>query len=503
MGLSLHHAGGAVDPLSQLIWRALFYMAVAVFLATGVLKSLPAHAVTWSCTEGGASHSGGDALSACNAGLSGVLGPVYMNGVAEFPPYTNVLGACSAYGSGVLCYVTLKASDGSTFSQFTSSTTTGCAYSNQNAPGFCVPPTCSGSQQAQNGVCGCPAAGTASGDPGSVYPGMTSSPSTICYEGCVASVGFSACWPAGGTGVYASAGCELSAGNFTGSSNCTGLGNAPGSGGAPTCPLGQVMGQINGMNACLPVGSVGGNTSTSSSTTGTNSSGGTVTDTTTTSTTGNGSTTTTTTTVIGSGNAPANGTGCVASATVTCSQTSTGPVSGGVVGGTGSAAGSSFCQENPGMDICKTSSWGGACGSGFSCTGNAVECAVAQQQYTEACKLTDTPTNNGGSDSDALTYLGGLSGDQTSAGASSPVRTAIKANQEKVDASTVTFDQTSFYGGGACPSPSISFGSFTATVPGMSLLCSNIGYLGAVLIGLTSIVCFLIYARILGGVATA
>lgn len=53
-----------------------------------------------------------------------------------------------------------------------------------------------------------------------------------------------------------------------------------------------------------------------------------------------------------------------------------------------------FCAENPGVKICDTgeddgSSFGGACGSGFTCEGDAIQCAIAQEQHRRACKLFD------------------------------------------------------------------------------------------------------------------
>jgi len=53
-----------------------------------------------------------------------------------------------------------------------------------------------------------------------------------------------------------------------------------------------------------------------------------------------------------------------------------------------------FCAENPGVKICDTgeddgSAFGGSCGSGFTCEGDAIQCAIAQEQHRRACKLFD------------------------------------------------------------------------------------------------------------------
>jgi len=53
-----------------------------------------------------------------------------------------------------------------------------------------------------------------------------------------------------------------------------------------------------------------------------------------------------------------------------------------------------FCAENPGVKICDTgeddgSAFGGSCGPGFTCEGDAIQCAIAQEQHRRACKLFD------------------------------------------------------------------------------------------------------------------
>ena len=53
-----------------------------------------------------------------------------------------------------------------------------------------------------------------------------------------------------------------------------------------------------------------------------------------------------------------------------------------------------FCEENPSFKLCKDgeedgSSFGGSCGGGFTCEGDAIQCAIAQEQHRRACKLFD------------------------------------------------------------------------------------------------------------------
>jgi len=122
---------------------------------------------------------------------------------------------------------------------------------------------------------------------------------------------------------------------------------------------------------------------------------------------------------------------------------------------------------------------------------------MAEIDYKRDC-TNYAPTNVFGTDADAITYLGGLAGDQTAAARASPIRAAITTATTTVDASHPSFDQTAFYGGGSCPSGTISFGAFVAHVP-MTDVCTAITWIGRLLIGVTSFGCFFIYSKILGG----
>ncbi len=59
----------------------------------------------------------------------------------------------------------------------------------------------------------------------------------------------------------------------------------------------------------------------------------------------------------------------------------------------------SFCEENPNSTICKSmdeegeeSVFGGSC-AGFTCDGDAIQCAIAKEQHTKNCKLFDEQTD--------------------------------------------------------------------------------------------------------------
>lgn len=53
----------------------------------------------------------------------------------------------------------------------------------------------------------------------------------------------------------------------------------------------------------------------------------------------------------------------------------------------------SYCQKNPSANQCKKNSFGGACEAGFSCEGDAIQCALAQEVYRRNCQwFKDPPT---------------------------------------------------------------------------------------------------------------
>lgn len=160
---------------------------------------------------------------------------------------------------------------------------------------------------------------------------------------------------------------------------CTGSAAPPVTSSVPpdSCPSGQVLGQFNGVNMCLAGGTPSNpytppppsQTSTTTSTTPPDASG--TTTTTITTTNPNGSTSTT---IV---NNYSNGTS--SSTTTETPPPDQDPLK-------------AFCVENPDAPICAKSSWGGSC-SAFSCSGDAVQCAIAREQHTRNCALFDTSTS--------------------------------------------------------------------------------------------------------------
>jgi hypothetical protein len=64
------------------------------------------------------------------------------------------------------------------------------------------------------------------------------------------------------------------------------------------------------------------------------------------------------------------------------------PDASGGSGGDGDGGG--LCEENPEIPICQTSSFSGSCASSFVCDGDAIQCAIAQDQHLRHCTMFDS-----------------------------------------------------------------------------------------------------------------
>lgn len=134
------------------------------------------------------------------------------------------------------------------------------------------------------------------------------------------------------------------------------------------CPSGQCPGSVNGLDVCVACVSTTIPGASSSASGAAGAAGSNLPDgaTSATNTTCNQSTCTTTTTVTDK--------------------------NGSVLGtATQEKPKENFCQENPGLQICKEGRWGGNCGGGYTCDGDAVQCALAREVHTRNCQLYDTP----------------------------------------------------------------------------------------------------------------
>lgn len=190
------------------------------------------------------------------------------------------------------------------------------------------------------------------------------SPSTVCQSGCESHI------------VQASNQCSVGGvqkicgtWKLTGV-GCTGGVTASSGSGDFKCPVGQVPGTFNGNWICLPGSSADPIKVTTESTL---TSGGDTTVKTVEETIQAGVTTTTTTTVVNGG------------APVVTTETKSG------VDPAEKSDVQKFCEQNPRASICVEGAWSGSCSS-FTCSGDAVECAIAKEIHTRNCTLFETST---------------------------------------------------------------------------------------------------------------
>jgi hypothetical protein len=272
----------------------------------------------------------------------------------------------------------------------------------------CVPPSC-------------PTAGTAHPQQGSVVSGTgTSIPNTACHDGCTYTL-------FNDPGVLLSGTWVSSWGNSTGTL-CTAETETPPAGDTSACAAGTCPGTVNGEAVCLPCAShpeatqVKTTASTTTTETTKDAAGdptGSTETTKTTSTSSVGGKTTTTTT------------------TTTTTKDASGTVTGSVTTETtDETPRDAFCIENPAATICQASAFGGACSGGFSCEGDALQCAIAQELHTRNCTLFDTATT--------LSTLG----EQITTGADpdAALHPAASANREEISLASA-IDQSTFISG--------------------------------------------------------
>lgn len=207
----------------------------------------------------------------------------------------------------------------------------------------------------------------------------------------------------------------------------------------PPCPANQCPGTVNGASVCVACGV----TDAPKTTTETNPDGTTKGTTTKTECDGEKCTTTTTTkTTDGDGNES------------TSTKTETEDQS-------------SYCEQNPTATACKESKWRGQCGGGFQCDGDAIQCAIANEQHQRNCAMFDTP--------DALATKGAGMVDDN------PTPQGHPANSPEVkDVGLAGQIDMSNPIGGSCPQDkTLSMGGQTFTLP-LSTLCTPLQMLGQV-----------------------
>lgn len=288
--------------------------------------------------------------------------------------------------------------------------------------------------------------------------------SSVCYAGCrfTGSMGGSN----GGTNVV------YGPFSWTPGAYCqgNGAGSPPVSTGSDTsgpspCSRPLCPGTVNGASVCLPCGT--------STTTGPSTS---------------------TTTPSGPASAPPGTQQGTSTTTTTCTAgscnttvTNYGPSGGG--GGPGPITGQtttteseeSYCARNPTAPICEEegdSEFGGTCAGGFSCDGDAVQCAMARDQHVRNCR--DLTPNS-------YTAVG-----ETALG--SPANSTVGGGLIGIGSSDINVG-TGIIGsainpfGAACPADvPLALGATTVVIP-LASTCTALQTMGALLIAITALWC--------------
>lgn len=178
---------------------------------------------------------------------------------------------------------------------------------------------------------------------------------------------------------------------------------------APKCKAGEYYGQVNGQDVCVPSSSTSSTTETTEQTKDSS-----------------GNTTGTATT---SKDVECEGDSCTVTTTTTnadgTSKVTTGTVSKG-----------EHCASNPGSRECEVSQFAGTCQTGFTCKGDAIQCAQARVQWDSYCKLHADEAAMSLYESAAAKYNTDITGD-------------LPGNQSNVFGSD-WFDSSDALGGGSC-----------------------------------------------------
>ena len=135
-----------------------------------------------------------------------------------------------------------------------------------------------------------------------------------------------------------------------------------------------------------------------------------------------------------------------------------------------------FCQQNPTLQICKSSSYAGACGQS-TCSGDAVQCAIADEQAKRNCALwNDAPANHPG--------VVAANGQSTPAGhpGAPGVVSAVSVSS--------AMDLSDAIGGGASclADQTFAVGEGHSVVIAWSQACTALGYAGSAIQALSALV---------------
>lgn len=138
-----------------------------------------------------------------------------------------------------------------------------------------------------------------------------------------------------------------------------------------------------------------------------------------------------------------------------------------------------FCTANPKSPQCSSSSFAGSCGS-FSCSGDAVQCAIAREQHTRNCQMFSA-TNQ---ETQQYETAKAETGNRTDVVPTTPV--AI---------SPASFDQTPVFGAGACIADlQVTVWGSQLALP-LSTICPQLEWLRALLLTISFLLAVRIVSR--------
>lgn len=147
---------------------------------------------------------------------------------------------------------------------------------------------------------------------------------------------------------------------------------------------------------------------------------------------------------------------------------------GGSSAGAGTGPGSEFCKDNPGNSVCGSFA-GGSCIAGFTCSGDAIQCAIMREQHIRNCLLFDDRSH-------PVTQLGDQMIDGTALHSADP---RLEANRETVNLAN-TFNVTPRIGVECVEDDVFSIYGQEVRLP-WHVLCPYLDIAGQVLVILTMV----------------
>lgn len=175
---------------------------------------------------------------------------------------------------------------------------------------------------------------------------------------------------------------------------------------------------------------------------------------------------------------------CTQSVCTTTTTTTTKDSSGTVTGTTTKTeeqGQKSFCAENPDASVCKSGTFGGACGA-FTCDGDGVQCALALEVHKRNCEWAEVDSG--------LKTIGtsALSGELKPAG-----HPGAEGTSQSMAFSSV-IDQTERVGSGCPADVSIAYGGRSWVIP-WSQHCDKLQLIGNLMVGICMLAAAVIVFR--------